>query len=129
MLLQAETTLHDLNTKFVAQTKQAALAFIHAETISQLQEQLKIERTETASLRLAMNGLQQKLAKAVDEKETYINQLIQSKTAQASILDEANRVHNQAVKKLAELELKQKAYDEQRAQGIQEMPTGSFIAQ
>lgn len=80
MLLQAETTLHELNYKFIAQTKQAAQAQINADIIAKLQEELKVERAETASLRLVMNGLQNKLSKAVDEKEMYINQLIQTKT-------------------------------------------------
>lgn len=44
----------------------------------------------------------------------YINELIKAKTAQAEILDEANRVHTDAARKTAELEIRQKQIDEQR---------------
>lgn len=44
--------------------------------------------------------MQEKLAKAVEEKEMYINELIKAKTAQAEILDEANRISQNASMKI-----------------------------
>jgi len=44
----------------------------------------------------------------------YLNELIKAKTLQAEILDEANRVHTDAAKKLALTEVKQKEFEEKR---------------
>lgn len=50
--------------------------------------------------------MQEKLAKAVEEKEMYITELIKAKTAQAEILDEANRISQNASMKIQMNEIK-----------------------
>lgn len=57
--------------------------------------------------------MQEKLAKAVAEKEMYINELIKAKTAQAEILDEANRISQNASMKIQMTEIKSKMLEEQ----------------
>jgi hypothetical protein len=53
--------------------------------------------------------------KAVEEKELYFNELIKAKTKQAEILDEANRVHADAQKKLTVVEIQRKTLTEELA--------------
>ena len=45
----------------------------------------------------------------------YLSELIKSKTSQAQILDEANRVHLDAAKKLALSEMNKKEVDEKKS--------------
>jgi len=61
----------------------------------------------------ATQMMQEKLAKAVEEKEMYISELIKAKTAQAEILDEANRISQNASMKIQMTEIKSKMLEEQ----------------
>jgi hypothetical protein len=55
---------------------------------------------EKIALSETNQNLTEKLSKAINEKEMYINELIKAKTKQAEILDEANKISAAATMKI-----------------------------
>ena len=93
MLFEAEQSLQELNAKVLAQLKQTQASADAKANLELVKMSLESERQESANLKKIVDQLQQKLNKAVDEKEMFFNELIKAKQKQAEILDEANRVH------------------------------------
>ena len=93
MLFEAEQSLQELNAKVLAQLKQTQASADAIANLELVKMSLESERQESANLKKIVDQLQQKLNKAVDEKEMFFNELIKAKQKQAEILDEANRVH------------------------------------
>ena len=112
MLFEAERSLAELNAKVIAQLKENQSIKDQGTNLEEVKAQLAIEREENTNQKKVTEQLQTKLLKAVEEKEMYFNELIKAKTKQAEILDEANRVHAAAQKKVSEAEIQQKRFTE-----------------
>ena len=112
MLFEAERSLAELNAKVIAQLKENQSIKDQGTNLEEVKAQLAIEREENTNQKKVTEQLQTKLLKAVEEKEMYFNELIKAKTKQAEILDEANRVHAAAQKKVSEAEIQQRRFTE-----------------
>ena len=112
MLFEAERSLAELNAKVIAQLKENQSIKDQGTNLEEVKAQLAIEREENTNQKKVTEQLQTKLLKAVEEKEMQFNELIKAKTKQAEILDEANRVHAAAQKKVSEAEIQQRRFTE-----------------